>query len=80
MESVHAERAVTYVPERPHSVEKRMPQVPRLQKMMAKTMPNVKYVNTIFNFVFGSWCFKYFAEVFQRYVHFYSAMQKIKRV
>ena len=54
--SVHAERAVTYVPERPHFVEKRMPQVPRLQKMMAKTMPNVKYVNTIFNFVFGSWC------------------------
>ena len=84
MESVHAERAVTYVPERPHFVEKRMPQVPRLQKMMAKTMPIVKYVNTAFNFVFGSWCFtdpnKYFAEVSKRYLQFHSAMQPIKRV
>ena len=48
--SVHAERSITNVPERPHFVEKRANQVPRLQQR-TKTMPIVKYVNILFNFI-----------------------------
>ena len=47
---VHAERARTNVPERPHFVEKRVNQVPR-RHQRKKTMPIVKYVNTLFNFI-----------------------------
>ena len=50
LQSVHAERKITNVPERPHFVEKRVNQVPRLQQR-TETTPVVKYANILFSFI-----------------------------